>query len=192
MAIMRVTCELAGELRFSMAVMRRTALLEQRADRIVAIAVAPDVSSQSHRCAACSPLEDCRSPHRQTETGPLTGPGFLSGKGRLRRGHALAEARDSVGEIDDLRVGHRRQHLGHGGVVAVPRIVLVFAQRLDQIVLALSGDARNVFAAGQIETMTVVAAVLRDQRAAAGDARGIRRIARWWWWRRQLGQIVGE
>src|SRR5450756_2866264 len=79
MAIMRVTCELAGELRFSMAVMRRTALLEQRADRIVALAVAPDVSSQSHPCAACSPLEDCRSPHRQTETGPLTGPGFLSG-----------------------------------------------------------------------------------------------------------------
>jgi len=36
MAIMRVTCELAGELRFSMAVMRRMTLLEQRAARIIA------------------------------------------------------------------------------------------------------------------------------------------------------------
>src|ERR1019366_10003888 len=35
MAIMRVTCELAGALRFSMAVMRRMTLLEQRAARII-------------------------------------------------------------------------------------------------------------------------------------------------------------
>ena len=42
-------------------------------------AALPDVSSQSHRRAACSPLEYCRSPHRQTETGPLAGPGFFLG-----------------------------------------------------------------------------------------------------------------
>ena len=152
-------------LQFGMAVMRRVTLLERRRPRIVEAAVAPHVSSQSHRCTACSPLEYCRSPHRQTETGPLAGPGFyraISSCHLPRRPGmtpTLAKARDGVGEIDDLCVGHRRQHLGHGGVVAVPRVVLVLAQRLDEIVLALVGDARNAFATGQIQIVAAVAAV---------------------------------
>jgi len=63
-----------------MAVMRWSALPQVSTLRILDVADAPGVSSQNYWCAASSPLEDRRSPHRQTETGPLAGPGFSIGR----------------------------------------------------------------------------------------------------------------
>jgi len=63
-----------------MAVMRWSALPQLSTLRIVNFADAPGVSSQNYWCAACSPLEDRRAPHRQTETGHLAGPGFSIGR----------------------------------------------------------------------------------------------------------------
>src|ERR1039457_2312120 len=72
------------------------------------------------------------------------------------RCHFLAEAREVIGEIKNLRIVDGSEHPGHDAVVAVPSIVLILAHRLDEIVLALVGDARNTFAAGQIQIVAVV------------------------------------
>jgi len=72
----------------------------------------------------------------------------------------------------------------------VPSIVLILAHRLDEIVLALVGDARNTFAAGQVQIVAVVTTILRNQRAAILHAWGIARIRRRLR-RRQLGKKVG-
>jgi len=42
----------------------------------------------------------------------------------------LAEARDVIGEIENLRVVDGSEHLGHDGVVAVPGVALILAQRV--------------------------------------------------------------
>src|ERR1019366_5868493 len=103
MAIMRVTCELAGELRFNMAVMRRTALLEQRAARIVAARCCTGCFLPESPVCSMFPLWKIAGPHTgKLKPGPSRGPVFYL----VRAGFAgvmRAEARDSVGEIDDLR-----------------------------------------------------------------------------------------
>ena len=63
---------------------------------------------------------------------------------------ALPHAGDVIGKIGDLLRRHRLHHVGHGGVITVAGVVLVFLQRLRKIILALVGDARNVIAAGEI------------------------------------------
>jgi hypothetical protein len=50
-----------------------------------------------------------------------------------------AQPRQEVGQIEDLLVADQVQHIRHRGVVAAARVVLVFAPRLDEIVLALAG-----------------------------------------------------
>ncbi len=85
--------------------------------RIVSFAVAPDVSSQNRWCTACSPLEDCRSPHRQTETGPLAGPGFLFAlpnvatrrDARRKRATSMASARRRRGRRLDMNSATARR-----------------------------------------------------------------------------------
>src|SRR5580692_8472097 len=57
-----------------------------------------------------------------------------------------AQAGEIVGEIGDLLHRDRLQHLGHGAVIAVAAVVLVFGERLGEIILALVGDARDVVA----------------------------------------------
>src|SRR5258708_40186841 len=44
------------------------------------------------------------------------------------------QPRKEVGEIDEVLVLHRVDDLGHLRVVAVPRIVLVSTQRLEQVI----------------------------------------------------------
>ena len=71
-----------------------------------------------------------------------------------------ANVRDVIGQIRNLLVADRRHHVGHGGVAAVARIVLVGAQRLNEIILALVGDIGNVVPADKSRGVTVIAAVL--------------------------------
>ena len=67
------------------------------------------------------PLWKIAGPHAgKLKPGPAWGPVFFMC-------HKLFEARDGVGEIGDLRLGDRRQHLGHDAVVAVPHIGFVLA-----------------------------------------------------------------
>src|SRR5947209_722331 len=75
----------------------------------------------------------------------------------------LFVAGDRVGEVEDVLVAERREHIAHAGVVAPPRIRLVLAQGLDQVVLTLRGDPRHVVGAGEIRAMTEEAAVLLQQ-----------------------------
>src|ERR1700692_432088 len=90
----------------------------------------------------------------------------------------LAESGDVIGKIGDLLLGNRTPHVGHGAVIAVAAVVLVFGQRLGEIVLALVGDARDVFLAGKIGIVAVVAEVLVRQRLAARPPRRIAGIGR--------------
>src|SRR5260370_18389541 len=90
----------------------------------------------------------------------------------------LAESGDVIGKIGDLLLGNRAHHVGHGAVMAVAAVVLVFGRRLGEIVLALVGDARDVLLAGKIGIVAVVAEVLVRQRLAPRDPRGIAGIGR--------------
>ena len=92
-----------------------------------------------------------------------------------RRRRTQRNTGEIIGEIGDLVRRHRLQHLRHGAVVAVAAVVLVFAQRLGEIVLALVGDARNVLLAGEIGVVAGVAMILLRQRLAlAASAPGRR------------------
>src|ERR1700692_725159 len=56
---------------------------------------------------------------------------------------------DIISQIQNLLIGDRGDDVGHGRVVAVAGIVLVAAQRLDQIIFALGGDAGDVLLPGK-------------------------------------------
>src|SRR5664279_5808709 len=105
--------------------------------------------------------------------------------------YRLTKPRNRICQIGDLGVCKRREYFRHDAVIAVSRIALVLAQSFREIVLALIGDVRNIFAASQIQTMTTVTAMRRDQGAAGLNARGIPRIRRHRR-RRQLGDGTGK
>jgi hypothetical protein len=70
-----------------------------------------------------------------------------------------------MGEIENIGVGQRINHIRHRSIVSASRIVFVFTQCLDEVILALTGQTRSVLLAGKILVMTEVAAVLLDQIA---------------------------
>jgi hypothetical protein len=59
-------------------------------------------------------------------------------------------AREKIGEVTDLLVGDGVEDFRHRGVVAAPRIVLIFAQRLHEVVLTLAGEPWDILGAGKI------------------------------------------
>src|SRR5262245_64060465 len=81
--------------------------------------------------------------------------------------------REEIGEVDEILVLHAVDYLGHLGIVAASRIVLVAAQRLEQIVLALAGKPGNVLLPGIIGLVTEIAAVCLAQRAPSFHAGGV-------------------
>ena len=83
-----------------------------------------------------------------------------------------------IGEIEDIGVGNGLHDIAHRGVVAGPYVGLVLAHRLDEEILALSGDPRDVVAAGQVRAVADVAAMLVDKAPAAVQARRIDRDRR--------------
>ena len=102
--------------------------------RIFLFAVAPDgilPESPVHSLVPLWKLLPASTP-ANTETGPLSGPGFL-----LASRYRSAKARDVVGEIGDFRVADGRKHRSHHAVIAMADVVPVFAQRLHQKILAL-------------------------------------------------------
>src|SRR5580692_5057043 len=84
-----------------------------------------------------------------------------------------ADPGEKIGQICDLLGRHRLQHFGHGAVVAVAAVVLVFPHGLGEVVLALVGEARDVVFAGKIRVVAGIAAMLLDQRLRALQPRGI-------------------
>ena len=82
----------------------------------------------------------------------------------------LAQAGEKMGEIEDIGVGHWIHHVRHRGIVAASRIALILAQRFDEIVLALAGQARNVLFPRKILVMAEIAPVLLDQYTRPLDA----------------------
>src|ERR1700730_4459913 len=79
----------------------------------------------------------------------------------------LFHSRDIIRQIQYLLIGDRLGDRCHERLVAMARIVLVAAQRLDQIILALGGDMGNVILSGEARGMAEVATVLMDQRPGA-------------------------
>src|SRR5580704_7035621 len=98
---------------------------------------------------------------------------------------------DIIRQVENLLIGDRRDDVGHGRVVAVAGIVLVAAQCLDQVVLALGGDAGDVLLAGEVRQMAEVAAVLLDQSLRPRHASLIDRTGGRFR-RRQLGNDLGK
>ena len=84
-----------------------------------------------------------------------------------------AQARQVICELDQLRVVDRLQHLGHRRLVAVPSAALVFAQRLQQVILALVGEARDIFLPGKIRAVADIAVVELDQSAGTLKSRRV-------------------
>jgi len=77
MAVMRVIRESAGELRFSIAVMRRTALLEQRAARIIITRCCTGCFLPESNGVQHVPLWNVAGPHTgKLKPGPSRGPVF--------------------------------------------------------------------------------------------------------------------
>jgi len=71
----------------------------------------------------------------------------------------------------------------------VPGAALVLAQRLQQIILALAGEPRDILLPGKIRAVADVAMVLLDQRAGPLEARRVGGIGRRLW-RRQCGNEI--
>ena len=94
----------------------------------------------------------------------LVAPGKRHHGNGGRRGSA--ETGEIIGEIGDLVRRHRLQRFGHGAVIAMTAVVLVFAQGPGEVVLALIGDARDVILAGEVGVVAGVAVKLLRQRLA--------------------------
>src|SRR5206468_9185420 len=103
-------------------------------------------------------------------------------------GKISARAGEIISEIADLLRRHWRHHVGHRGVIAGAGIALVFCERFGEVVLALVGNARDVFLAGKISVVAVIAAVLIGGGLPALHPRGIAGIGR----RRGLWQFGDE
>src|SRR5262245_13414405 len=88
-----------------------------------------------------------------------------------------AETREKIGEIEDLLVADRVEYIRHRGIVAAARIVLVFPQRLHEVILALAGKAGHVLLTGIIPLVAEVATVLFDERPGPLHALGIDRAS---------------
>src|SRR5262245_3520149 len=101
----------------------------------------------------------------------------IAGRERVTEASAMPPPsllpREEVGEVDEILVLHGIDDLGHLGIVAASRIVLVAAQRLEQIVLALAGKPGNVLLPGIIGLMTEITVVLLAQRARSFHAGGV-------------------
>src|SRR5262245_33162659 len=104
---------------------------------------------------------------------------------------SLALPRHKVGEVEDICIGHRLEHFGHRGVVSGAYVRLVFAHRLDEKILALTGDAGDVIAARKIRVVADVAAVLARESPATLNARSFSRISHRQRWR-QFCDCVGK
>ena len=106
----------------------------------------------------------------------------------LRVGISSAETRQKIGQIEDLLVTDQVKNIRHRGIVAAARVVLVFPQRLHEVVLALAGKTGNILFTRVIPVMAEVTAVLLDERPGPFHAGGIdgtgRRLGR-----RQLGKV---
>src|SRR5262249_3468729 len=88
-----------------------------------------------------------------------------------------AETREKIGEIEDLLVADRVEYIRHCGIVAAARVVLVFPQRLHEVILALAGKAGHVLLTGIIPLVAEVATVLFDERPDPLHALGIGRAS---------------
>src|SRR5439155_6892512 len=78
----------------------------------------------------------------------------------------LLRARQEISKLDEILVLHPIDDVRHRRVVAAPRIVLVAAQGLEQIILALAGEPGHVLPALEIRLMTEIAPVLFGQHPA--------------------------
>src|SRR5437660_12928273 len=81
-----------------------------------------------------------------------------------------AQARQVVGELDQLRIVDRLQRFEHYRLVSAPRTALVFAQCFQEVVLALTGDAGHGLLSGRIGAVAHIAMVLLGQRAGQLEA----------------------
>ena len=84
-----------------------------------------------------------------------------------------AETSQQVGQIGNLLVTDRVKNIRHRGIVAAARVVLVFPQRLHEVVLALAGKAGNILFTGIVPVVAEVAAVLLDERPGLFHAGGV-------------------
>src|SRR5262245_17229620 len=154
-----------------MADMRGSALSLRCAVRILTTrCCAGCILPESPACSMFPSGRYCRPPRRQSlKPGPSGTRFFIA----IRRVVRSTEARDVIGEVQNLLVVDGCQDFGHGGIVTAANIVFVFAQRLHEVILTLAGDARNIIASRQIQTVTTVATVLRDQGGRLLHARDI-------------------
>src|SRR5215472_4218590 len=110
---------------------------------------------------------------------------------KLADDRPLALSRSKVREIEDIGIGDRLEHLGHGGVVSRTHVPFILAHRLDEKILALTGNARNVVAPREIRIVADVAPVLAYEGLSTLNSRRIASISTRPW-RRQLCNCVGE
>src|SRR5450759_483493 len=99
-----------------------------------------------------------------------------------------AQPGEKISEIGDLIRRHRLQRFRHGGVIAVAAVVLVFPHGLGEIILALVGDTRDIFFAGEIGVVAGIAMILLRQRLAPLHPCRVAGIGR----RRRLRQFSDE
>jgi hypothetical protein len=87
------------------------------------------------------------------------------------------QAREVIGELDELRVVDRLGHLGYRSIAPPARAVLVFPQRFQQILFAVVGEPRHVVPPGKVGAMADIAVVLLTS-ASALRPRRVPRISR--------------
>src|SRR5215813_3068770 len=74
------------------------------------------------------------------------------------------EARQKIGEIEELLIAERVEHIPHRCVVAAPRIALILTQRFHEVILTLASQPRHLLGTGEIRVMAEITPVLLDER----------------------------
>ena len=101
------------------------------------------------------------------------------------------EAREKIGEIEELLVADGVEYLCHGWVIAASRIVLVLTQCLHEVALTLASQLRYLLGTGKDRVMAEVTPMLLNERPPPVEpSRTTGCLDRAWWW--QFSNDIGH
>jgi hypothetical protein len=91
----------------------------------------------------------------------------ITGHDGVRRASALGLTRNKIGEIGNLIGTDGLERLGHGCIIADAYTGFIFAQGLDQVILALGRNPRHALLSGKIRAMASIAVIESQKRSPA-------------------------
>src|SRR5262245_21566443 len=99
----------------------------------------------------------------------------------LTRRSSLGLAGGIIRQLPYVIVREGLDNVCHRSIITGPGIALIFPHCLEQVILTLTGDARDILPPGKIRVVAEIAAVLMHERPGMLHSSGIARLGRCGW-----------